>query len=202
MPYFMQMFPNEFSTMRPVRLSYLDAEECASLADRPVQRRDGASRYSGFALETVYHYTSGHPYFTQVLCDRVIDLANRKHRIDISEADVEEAAESLIAGHDMLEPFRFDCLLSADNSGLVTDQRTTVYEQIEDPGSEQVFEVLARIAEISGSEQRPVPREKVAFTDSEDLVISDLVTRGVVDERGGLLIRVYLFNEYLRRYVQ
>ncbi|MBM7331610.1 hypothetical protein JS562_53410, partial [Agrobacterium sp. S2] len=65
MPYFMQQFPNEFSAMRAWRLSYLDPDETRSLADEPIRESNRRSRYTGYALESVFHYTAGHPYFTQ-----------------------------------------------------------------------------------------------------------------------------------------
>jgi hypothetical protein len=200
MPYFMASFPNEFSTMRPIRLTYLSPEETRELADQPVRKDDGGSRYTGYGLETIYHYTAGHPFFTQVLCDRIIDLANAKRRSEISETDVEEAAESLMSGPNRLDPYRFDCLLTADNSGLVSAGRD-VTERLDyaDPGADAAYAVLARIADLAGSGDKRVDRDQVIETEIDERILEDLQVREVVDSNGGLKIRVYLFAEYLRR---
>jgi len=200
MPYFMTNFPNEFSSMRPIRLAYLSPSETRELADLPVRKKDGSSRYTGYGLETIYHYTSGHPFFTQVLCDRIIDQANLKRRSEISETDVEEAAESLMSGPNRLDPYRFDCLLTADNSGLVSASRDLA-ENLDyaDPGADAAYAVLTRIADLAGSGDKRVDRSQVVETEMDERILEDLQVREVVDANGGLKIRVYLFAEYLRR---
>lgn len=202
MPYFMAHFPNEFSTMRPIRLSYLSPVETHGLADVPVRKSDESSRYTGYGLETIFHYTAGHPYFTQVLCDRIVDIANDKGRGDISEMDVEEAAESLISGPNRLQPYRFDCLLTADNSGLVavTDGGDRI--DLQDPGADATYSVLARLADAAGSGDRRVDRAQIVEGELDQQILDDLLMREVVEDSGGLKIRVYLFAEYLRRLTQ
>lgn len=203
MPYFMQMFPNEFSMMRPIRLSYLSENETKELADRPILKPDRTSRYSGFALENIFEYTAGHPYFTQVLCDRIVDLANEKARPEITEMDVDEAAESLMAGPDRLDPYRFDCLLTADNSGLVTlHDGESVFDEELDPGADAAYALLSRIAMLSGSSEKKVPRHELDLNGADAALLEDLKVRDVVEENGGLRIRVHLFSEYLRRTAQ
>lgn len=203
MPYFMQLFPNEFSMMRPIRLSYLSEDETKELADRPIQKPDRTTRYSGFALENVYQYTAGHPYFTQVLCDRIVDLANERARAEITELDVDEAADSLMSGSDRLDPYRFDCLLTADNSGLISvNDGSNGYVETEDPGAGAAYEVLESIARLSGSSELRVPRGQLATSQRVGAIVSDLIVRDVLDDNGGLKIKVHLFSEYLRRTAQ
>jgi hypothetical protein len=200
MPYFMQRFPNEFSAMRALRLSYLDVEETKSLADEPIRQANGASRYTGYALENVYQYTCGHPYFTQVLCDRIVERANVRCQPEISEMAVDEAAESLVSGSSRLDPYRFDCLLTADNSGLVAmrDDDEVVEEQY-DPSGDLPYSVLSRLALLAGQGGRSVPIDAIVERDVDRQVLEDLIVRDVVEDNGGLRIRILLFAEYLRQ---
>jgi hypothetical protein len=204
MPYFMERFANEFSTMNSRRLSYLQSAETRRLADRPVLRDDGSSRYTGYALDMIYAYTDGHPYFTQIVCDRVIRLANEDRRSDISEGDVERAVESLVVGTNRLDTYRFDCLLTADNTGLVSSSSTPGDEfhvhDIYDDAGDAALRLLYRIANLGGQQNRPVSREELDLAAEEDEVLEDLLVREVLVERDGYVsIRVVLFSEHLRR---
>jgi hypothetical protein len=202
MPHFMQRFPNEFSSMSPTRLGYLSFEETKSLADRPIRTTDGQSRYTGYAVESVYEYTAGHPFFTQVLCDRIVSLANEQRKSGITEADVSDAVETLVEGGRRIEAFRFDCLLTADNTGLVAlRDGGEVLEEVHDPDAEYPFQVTARVARLSGSSNNYVDMDEVLAADDDYYVVQDLLTREVLEESGGLRVKIPLFAEYLRRAV-
>lgn len=199
MPRFLDSYPNEFSVMTTRRLDYLSEEETQELADLPVRTPEDSTRYTGYALSTIAVYTDGHPFFTQILCDRIIELVNSKRRSDITETDVEEAVESLISGRSCIEPHKFDCLVSADNthsllSAMDQDQEGT------DDGSRLALEVLRRIATLAGSQNNPVPLERLQLDSGHSKALDDLRMRAVVRESdSGIAIRVLLYADYLRR---
>ncbi|MBM7331552.1 hypothetical protein JS562_52985, partial [Agrobacterium sp. S2] len=142
----------------------------------------------------------GHPYFTQVLCDRIVRMANERRQSSISESLVHEAAESLMSGRNRLDPYRFDCLLSADNSGLVMlreDEANTT--ELLDPDADLPFQFLARLAALQGASAKKIRADDVVESDLDEQVLNDLIIRDVVESDGGLSIRVHLFSEYLRR---
>lgn len=200
LPYFTQSFPNEFSSMRLVHLSYLSEMETSLLSDRPILRPDGRSRHSGFSLEAIFAYTAGHPYFTQMLLDRIVENANRQERSEVSEHTVEEAANSMLSGNRLLSPHVFDCLLTADNSGLVfrRDGSEILGEQLDEQKG-LAYGVLAQIAARAGTSERRVGRQELELAEIQEQVLNDLVSRGVVDRHDGYQINVHLFGEYLRR---
>lgn len=98
MPAFLNAFANEFSVMHIERLDYLSPTETESLADNPIRKSDGSSRFTGFALPRIHEYTGGHPFFTQIVCDRIVTLANEQRRTDVSDFDVDAAIQTLLAG--------------------------------------------------------------------------------------------------------
>lgn len=202
MPRFLDAYPNEFSVMATRKLDYLRHDETQALADEPVRTSDGQSRYSGYALSTIVTYTDGHPFFTQIVCDRVISTVNSKSRVEITQSDVEEAVESLIAGQDCIEAHKFDCLVTADNthSLLVDMAGDGEDDEAEVDGSRDALEVLRRIAAFSGSQNEAVPIERLQLEARHKLALDDLLMRGVVRQSdAGVVIRVLLYADYLRR---
>lgn len=197
MPRFLDAYPNEFSVMATRKLDYLSHEETQALADEPVRTPNKSSRYSGYALSTIAALTDGHPFFTQILCDRTITLVNTRKRSDITQSDVEEAAESLISGQDCIEAHKFDCFVSADNThALISDMDG----EFEEDASRHAVEVLARIARMSGSQNNAVPIEDLQLDLKQREALTDLRMRGVIRETdSGVAIRVLLYADYLRR---
>ncbi|MET8232116.1 ATP-binding protein [Micromonospora sp. NPDC005298] len=197
MPRFLESYPNEFSVMTTRRLDYLNLEETQALADVPVRTPQNASRYTGYALSTIASYTDGHPFFTQILCDRIIEFVNSKRRSNITQSDVEEAVESLLSGNDCIEGHKFDCLVSADNTHSLL---SAMDQEQEEDGSRLAMEVLRRIALLSGSQNHPVQVEALQLEARQMKALEDLRMRGVVREtEAGVAIRVLLYADYLRR---
>lgn len=201
MPHFLRAFPNEFSVMRTNRLDYLTNDETMKLAEVPTRHVDGSSRFNGYSLSYVPSYTGGHPFFTQILCDRLITIANSENRVDFAESDIERAVESLIEGPRALDYHLFDCLLSADNTGVLLDDLSAEHEQpTANSLTDASFEVLRRLAVLSGGQDTPVPVEELALSHEQARAYKDLCIRHVVNEKDGRArIRVLLFTEYLRR---
>jgi hypothetical protein len=198
MPRFLQSYPNEFSVMSTRKLDYLTIDEAQRLADFPVRTSEDNSRYTGYALSTIASYTGGHPFFTQILCDRVITLVNSHNRSEVTQSDVEEAVESLLSGRDRIEAHKFDCLVTADN----THTLISGVEGEEDPdGTELSLAVLRRIANMSGSQNSPVPIDRLQLDSRQSEALDDLLLRGVLHHNeSGVSIRVLLYADFLRRY--
>ncbi len=200
MPAFLNAFANEFSVMHTERLDYLLPPETEALADRPIRKDDGTSRFTGYALASIHEYTGGHPFFSQILCDRVVTVANEHRRTDISEVDVDEAVETLISGSREIGVHRFDCLLSADNTGILLDQ---TFEDAHPADSDTAREVMQRLALVSGPQNKPIDRDALKLSSLEQLVFDDLCRRNVLRAKDGRYqIRVLLFSEYVRRTVR
>lgn len=206
MPRFLDSYPNEFSVMSTRKLDYLTADETQSLADVPIRTASGSTRYTGYALSTIAGYTDGHPFFTQILCDLIVRNVNARRRSQITQGDVEEAIESLVAGQDRIEQHKFDCLVTADNtkSFLVNldqgDGPPTEEEMAQHDDSRVAMEVLTRISLLGGPQNNPVPVENLQLEGDQVLALQDLLMRGVLRESElGVNIRVVLYADYLRR---
>lgn len=198
MPKFLASYPNEFSVMTTRKLDYLTIEEAQRLADLPVRTAEDSSRYTGYALSTIASYTGGHPFFTQILCDRVITLVNSHNRSEVTESDVEEAVEALLSGQDRIEAHKFDCLVTADNTHTLI---SSVEDEEETDGTELSLTVLRRIAHLSGSQNSPVPIDHLQLDSNQDEALNDLLLRGVLNRNeSGVSIRVLLYADYLRRH--
>lgn len=198
MPRFLDSYPNEFSVMSTRKLDYLTSEEAQKLADFPIRTPDNSSRYSGYALNTIVSYTDGHPFFTQILCDRVITLVNAHHRSEVTQSDVEEAVESLLAGRECIEAHKFDCLVTADNTRTLISE---VESEGNPDGTERALTVLQRIAARSGSQNSPVPIEDLQLNAGQSEALNDLLLRGVLHlTENRVSIRVLLYADYLRRH--
>ncbi|MFB6608707.1 AAA family ATPase [Agromyces sp. NPDC056379] len=198
MPRFLESYPNEFSVMSTRKLDYLTIDEAQRLADLPIRSPEDVSRYSGYALSTIASYTGGHPFFTQILCDRVITLVNSHNRSEVTQSDVEEAVESLLSGQDRIEAHKFDCLVTADNTHTLI---SGVEGEEEPDGTERSLTVLRRIADLSGSQNSPVPIDHLQLDSRQSEALDDLLVRGVLHHNeSGVSIRVLLYADYLRRH--
>ncbi|QSR29318.1 hypothetical protein CFI00_02140 [Nocardioides sp. S5] len=210
MPRFLDAYPNEFSVMTTRKLDYLTPDETQALADVPIRTASGSTRYTGYALSTIAGYTDGHPFFTQILCDRIVRNVNSRRRSQITQGDVEEAIENLVAGHDRIEQHKFDCLVTADNTKSFLanfdeeNEKEDGHPSDEDiarhDDSRVAVEVLTRIALLGGPQNNPVPIESLQLEGEHILALTDLLVRGVLHEsERGVSIRVVLYAEYLRR---
>jgi hypothetical protein len=198
MPRFLESYPNEFSVMSTRKLDYLTIDEAQRLADLPIRTPEDSSRYTGYALSTIASYTGGHPFFTQILCDRVITLVNSHKRSEVTQSDVEEAVESLLSGRNRIEGHKFDCLVTADNSHTLV---SGVEDDEQPDGTERSLTVLRRIANLSGSQNSPVQIDHLQLDSRQDEALEDLLVRGVLHRNeSGVSIRVLLYADYLRRY--
>jgi hypothetical protein len=198
MPRFLDSYPNEFSVMSTRKLDYLTIDEAQRLADLPIRTPEDGSRYTGYALSTIASYTGGHPFFTQILCDRVITLVNSHNRSEVTQSDVEEAVESLLFGRDRIEAHKFDCLVTADNTHTLM---SGVEGEEEPDGTERSLIVLRRIANLSGSQNSPVAIDDLQLDSRQNEALDDLLLREVLHHNeNGVSIRVLLYADYLRRH--
>jgi len=75
------------------RISFLSRDDTLRLIREPVE---GAIEYAGGVPERIYDLTAGQPFYTQVICQSLVDHLNdeRKRRVDME--DVERAVEEVV----------------------------------------------------------------------------------------------------------
>jgi hypothetical protein len=64
--------------------------------------------YDSLAIEKIYRLTSGHPYFTQLLCHALVNLHNREHKNYITIQDVNGELNKIIERGQMHFDFIWD----------------------------------------------------------------------------------------------
>jgi tetratricopeptide (TPR) repeat protein len=74
-----------FKTALYKKISFLSAEETVRLITRPV---DGVLDVDPSAAQRIYEITSGHPYFTQLICHEVFARCQQSGSPDVHENDV------------------------------------------------------------------------------------------------------------------
>lgn len=185
MPRFKQAFPNEFGITHDERISYLNYEEAAKLAEEPILL-EGKSRYRGQALERLYKLTAGSPYYMQIACDRLVNYLNSREAPFVTEADIEIVKQQIAIGEDALSRERFDALVTAAGEKVALIPRTDLWN------------ILSRIARESlhsgwcyQSALTDLPNYQVAIRDLADREV-------LLSEGDRLSIRVDLFASWLR----
>ena len=82
-----------FKTALYRKISFLKQEDCSHLITRPVE---GVLVYEPAAVERIYAITSGHPYFTQLICHELFSLSQKTGRRTLTRVDVDSVLEDVI----------------------------------------------------------------------------------------------------------
>jgi tetratricopeptide (TPR) repeat protein len=82
-----------FKTALYKKISFLSEEQTHSLVTQPVK---GILAYERAAVEHIYHITSGHPYFTQLICHELFARCQRTEQRSISKTDVDAILDDVV----------------------------------------------------------------------------------------------------------
>jgi lipopolysaccharide biosynthesis regulator YciM len=189
MPKFKSAYPNEFGVTEDKRLSYLKKSDAIKLIEEPIwDKSKNRSRFLGKATELILDYTSSNPYYVQIFCARLVEYMNDNKAISVTEADVQDVAESFIKGEQALTADKFDNLLTAGDADL------------EAFNANDVLSALKAIA-IASKNLDSCPREAINLgeLDYEENLLQDLKDREVLSspQPGYFKINVRLFKEWL-----
>jgi tetratricopeptide (TPR) repeat protein/photosystem II stability/assembly factor-like uncharacterized protein len=75
------------------KVSFLGQQEAYNLITRPVE---GVLEYQPAAVRAIYEITSGHPYFTQLVCHELFALCQRTAQRTVSAADVSGVLDEVV----------------------------------------------------------------------------------------------------------
>jgi tetratricopeptide (TPR) repeat protein/photosystem II stability/assembly factor-like uncharacterized protein len=93
----LEKLPPAFSQLirgaRFSRIWLLSQADARTLITKPV---DGMLTYEEEAVDRIWHYTSGHPYFTQLLCYEVFNRAKRRQRTLVKANDVDQIIDAAL----------------------------------------------------------------------------------------------------------
>jgi len=74
------------------RISFLALGDAERLVREPVR---GRMQYTDDAVRAILRLTAGHPFYTQVVCQALVDRMNERRSVVVEAADVDEVAEAL-----------------------------------------------------------------------------------------------------------
>ncbi len=183
---FIDAYPNEFAVTNSRRLNYLTSREASALAELPILMPDGESRYKGTALERLVEATGGSPFYTQILCDRIVQNLNRQHLQFVTPSIVDETIKSLVSGRDKLPLDRFDPLLTAASASVASFQRDVYVEYLHHAA------VMSSLG--------PATRSALVRNSQDEELFDELTHREVLVEcdAQSYKLGVNLFAEWLR----
>jgi hypothetical protein len=75
------------------RISFLSKGDTLRLVRQPV---DGVVRYGEGVAESLYNLTAGQPFYTQVICQSIVDHLNEYRRYTVEAEDVDQVVDEII----------------------------------------------------------------------------------------------------------
>lgn len=181
---------NAFGVIQDIRLTYLQDGPARNLIEKPILDENGESRYIGNAVSRIIEYTSRNPYYIQIFCSRLVDYMNSNKSINVTEADVNEVADSFIYGDQALEEDKFDNLIRAGET-----------EDLQEYPEDEILSILRQIS-VNSKNIGFCNRSDINVLDDrerENAILKNLVEREVLEIKGdnNYRIQVKLFQEWL-----
>lgn len=75
------------------RISFLSSSDTLRLVNEPVR---GLVQYDPAVPELIYDLTAGQPFYTQVLCQSIVDHLNEDKKVDVDREDVHQVVQEII----------------------------------------------------------------------------------------------------------
>ena len=97
-------------------------EDYRALVEKPIE---GVIKLHEPALRKLFDLTNGHPFFTKTLCAKIYELACNAQDAEVSNAEVEKAAEKVVDTLDINSFAHYwrDGILGADDIEIVSSKR-------------------------------------------------------------------------------
>jgi len=106
-----------FKTALYKKISFLSRDQSAGLITRPVE---GLLEYDPQAVDRIYDITSGHPYFTQLICHELFSVCQQTGELSIQEKDVEAVLEDVVERGTVNLKFTWDEASDIEKWGLAS----------------------------------------------------------------------------------
>jgi photosystem II stability/assembly factor-like uncharacterized protein/tetratricopeptide (TPR) repeat protein len=104
-----------FKTALYKKISFLSEGETRNLVVRPVE---GVLEYERAAVDRIYNITSGHPYFTQLICHELFANSQRSGQRKVTRSDVEVVLEDVVERGTVNLKFMWDEASDIEKWGL------------------------------------------------------------------------------------
>ena len=166
-------------------------EDFVDLVRKPVK---DSIAYSDAAIETIFLWSQGNPYFSNLICTEIINNCYARKDAFVTEFEVLEAAEKAcqLAGVNSFQHFWEDGVLESGNRveeiSILRRRILLAFAAVVRSGRQATFEGLFA--------------QPVLSCESEDVVRAELKRfqeRGIlIDSNGRLSCRIYFFEQFLR----
>ncbi len=170
-------------------VSYLEHDDALNLIRQPVQ---GRLRYDDAAVESIIRMTAGQPFYTQAICQSLVDHLNDRHTHDADAARVAEVVDGIINNPLPQMIFLWDGLDRDDKLVL-----SLLAECIEDGDGHAGVEAL-----LKHLKQRDYPLEldrTLTATTLEKLYKSEMLLRSDSETAPAYAFRMDLWRLWIRR---
>jgi hypothetical protein len=166
------------------RISFLSDEETRKLITDPVKKYNMI--YDSLAVEKIYRLTSGHPYFTQLLCHALVNLHNREKKNYITIQDVNGELHRIIERGQMHFDFIWDQSMILER--LVMTAMTRVVNEEE---TVTVSSIVNKLVEY----HLPIDASKI--TKTMDILAGKDIIRKILDHTTTYEFKVDLIRIWL-----
>lgn len=168
------------------KVSFLSEHDTLRLITVPVK---GKVKYGRKAAERIQRLTGGQPFYTQYICQSMVDYLNEKRSNYVSEQDIERIAEEVV-DNPLPQMIYFWQGFSADEKLVMS----LLAEVLDKPES---VATAARIAKVVAKQGYPV----LLSENSIRLILEELVRADVLKRIGdeGYCFRLDLFRLWIRK---
>ncbi|MBC8465541.1 PEGA domain-containing protein [bacterium] len=167
------------------RISFLTERDTKRLCSEPIA---GKVKYRGNALALIYRLTAGQPFYTQVVCQNLVDLLNEKQKNIVTIEILNEIIEEIVNNPLPQMIYFWDSLddnekvvLSLMSVSLTDDQETIIPAKIRRSISKQKYNIFISLSTINET--------------FEKLFQNDLLAKPAQDEYN---FRVDLFRHWIK----
>ncbi|MGH9437522.1 MAG: AAA family ATPase, partial [Terriglobia bacterium] len=187
MPTFKAAFANEFGVTEDIRVTYLAEPDAKRLIQEPI----GTDCYLDNAVATIIGLTAGSPFYTMMLCSRLVEYMNRTRSVAVTPADILSVEQDMVIGDRRLGADKFDNLIVAGDgfrdSGIDPKDTSTICADIARRGHRGWC--AGEILRAGGN----------FGADRLQSLLTDLERRDVIECKGDAYrLRVGLFRDWLQ----
>jgi hypothetical protein len=186
---------DQLNRFEPVHLDYFRKDEHWSdfqdLVRRPVA---DALEYSDSAIDSIYRWSAGNPFFTNMVCREILTQCYDRRDAFVTDLEVEECASRACqrAGANSFQHFWEDGILNTGaNVEEVSIQRRRVL---------LALAAILRSSQVASRDALATQRDVMSLSQADlDRELKQFVERGVlIEDRDEYRCRVFMFEEFLR----
>jgi len=170
-------------------ISFLEREDALNLMRKPVE---GRVHYAEGAVEAIYRLTSGQPFYTQAICQSLVDQLNDRRANHATPSMVAEVVDGIVNNPLPQMIFLWD--------GLDRDEKLVLALLAEALGEESEYAGVADLTRLLRQRQYPLALDRARIaTTLEKLFQSEMLLRSDRASLPAYAFRMDLWRLWIRR---